>query len=346
MKTAQPIAVVHSLVPQGAGPDDQDTLAQAAFISELLRGMGHAPVPVPVGEDIVLDLRGLAEKTGARLALNLVETVSGSCRGAWRVPVLLRGQGMSCTGSDGPALLCSTNKLLAGQVLARAGLPAPRVLDAAMLCAGLRRRGRLEGDWIVKSVWEHASLGLDADSVLRRPRAAEVLEVLALRRAAFGGDWYVETYVEGREFCLSLLDFDGGVQVLPPAEMRFENWDATAPRILGYAAKWHEDDPAWKNTNRSFRFSEQDAPLLDELARIALACKDAFGLAGYGRVDFRVDDSGRAWVIDVNANPCLAPDAGFAAALEQAGISPVQGLKRILDAGRRRGPAPQAEGRS
>jgi D-alanine-D-alanine ligase len=47
-------------------------------------------------------------------------------------------------------------------------------------------------------------------------------------------------------------------------------------------------------------------------------------------VDFRVDVNGRPWVLEVNANPCLSPDAGFAAALKQAGIPFVEAVKRIL----------------
>jgi D-alanine-D-alanine ligase len=77
-----------------------------------------------------------------------------------------------------------------------------------------------------------------------------------------------------------------------------------------------------------------EAALCAELGRLSLQCWDIFQLRGYARVDFRVDAAGRPWVLEVNANPCISPDAGFAAALEQAGISYADGIERIVTAAR------------
>jgi len=65
---------------------------------------------------------------------------------------------------------------------------------------------------------------------------------------------------------------------------------------------------------------------------MALRCWDLFGLHGYARVDLRVDEKNRPWVLEVNANPCLSPDAGFAAALAEAGISFTEAVGFILTA--------------
>jgi D-alanine-D-alanine ligase len=65
---------------------------------------------------------------------------------------------------------------------------------------------------------------------------------------------------------------------------------------------------------------------------LAVECWRLFGLAGYARVDFRCDEAGRPWILEINANPCLLPGAGFAAALERAGIGYDEGIQLILDA--------------
>ena len=54
------------------------------------------------------------------------------------------------------------------------------------------------------------------------------------------------------------------------------------------------------------------------------------GLEGYGRVDFRLDEGGEPCVLEINANPCLSSDAGFAAAAFEAGLTPVDLVRRIL----------------
>jgi D-alanine-D-alanine ligase len=66
------------------------------------------------------------------------------------------------------------------------------------------------------------------------------------------------------------------------------------------------------------------------LQALSLSCWKLSGLRGYARVDFRVDDAQQPWILEINANPCLSPDAGFAAALQQASIPFDQAIARIL----------------
>ncbi len=74
---------------------------------------------------------------------------------------------------------------------------------------------------------------------------------------------------------------------------------------------------------------ERDEPEL--AARLRAACEKTwslFGLTGFVRVDFRIDASGTPLILEVNANPGIAPDAGFAAAAAQAGM----GYPELIDA--------------
>jgi D-alanine-D-alanine ligase len=70
---------------------------------------------------------------------------------------------------------------------------------------------------------------------------------------------------------------------------------------------------------------------LRELSHLKIECWRLFGLTGYARVDFRCDSQQRPWILEINTNPCISPDAGFAAALAHAGLSYEAGLQLILE---------------
>jgi len=184
--------------------------------------------------------------------------------------------------------------------------------------------------WIIKSLWEHASLGLEQENLVTGT-SREISALLPKKAKVLGGACFAEQYIPGREFNVSLIDTGKGVRVLPVAEIVFKGVDPDQPKIVGYRAKWIEDAPEYHNTPRCFHFSNEDRALLSLLEQLAVECWHGFGLRGYARVDFRVDDFGCPYILEINTNPCISPDAGFCAALERAGVSHEQGIKMIIE---------------
>ena len=164
---------------------------------------------------------------------------------------------------------------------------------------------------------------LDGDSVLVR-------QLLLEFTARTGRPHFAEMFIDGREFNLPMLDSPDGPQILPLGEMDFSTFPADKPRIIGHRAKWHEDSFEYGNTPRSFQFQEHDRPLVEDLHRLALECWRLFGLRGYVRIDFRVDQAGQPWILEINTNPCLSPEAGYTAALEEAGVEYDEAVRRIV----------------
>ncbi len=145
------------------------------------------------------------------------------------------------------------------------------------------------------------------------------------------GNLFIEEFVDGREFNLSVLGRRGAEpEMLPPAEIRFVEFPAGKPRMVGYKAKWDESSPEFGRTPRTFEFLDGMRRCSRGSAAIAGRCWALFGLRGHARVDFRVDGSGAPWVLEVNANPCLSSDAGFAAAAARAGLSMRDTVARIV----------------
>jgi D-alanine-D-alanine ligase len=189
------------------------------------------------------------------------------------------------------------------------------------VAAGLGEVGR-SIPVIVKSAIEHASLGISEENVVTGAGAAMML--IAERQAEYGGEWFAEEYIDGREFNVAILDG----KALPVAEILFLD-HADRPKIVGYEEKWATGSAADETTPRVFL---EDETLAAELQGLAMRCWDAFALTGYARVDFRVDLSGRPYILEVNANPCLSADAGFCAAAARAGLTQTDVVAQLLAA--------------
>jgi D-alanine-D-alanine ligase len=136
----------------------------------------------------------------------------------------------------------------------------------------------ISGRYIIKSVWEHASVGLDEGAVVEIDQPEVLLEKLRSREGSLGGRAFAERYIDGREFNLSVLAGDGGAEVMPHAEIRFVDYGRDRLKIVGYAAKWDEQSFEYSHTPRSFDFPPEDIVLLNELSRIARQCWTIFGL--------------------------------------------------------------------
>ena len=188
----------------------------------------------------------------------------------------------------------------------------------------------LEPPCIIKAVWEHGSRGLDDSSVILEGDTELARSLSREFTARTGRPHFAEKFIEGREFNLPMLDGPDGPQILPVGEMDFTTFPADKPRIIGHRAKWHESSFEYNNTPRNFQFHDHDRPLVEQLKRLALESWRLFGLRGYVRVDFRVDQAGQPWILEVNTNPCISPDAGYAAALEEAGIEYDDAIHRLV----------------
>ena len=318
------VAIMLDDLGPDAGADAADTLLQAETVEAALAALHFNAVRQPVSLDLSAARRRLAEIQPV-FVFNLVESLAGTGRLLHLVPGMLEVIGMPFTGSGAEAVYVTNTKPLSKRLLAAAGIATPAWQDAAE--AG-RAPPPGTGPWIVKSVAEHASIGLDDEAVVRDHAALPAL--IGKRRRSIGGDWFVEQFIEGREFNVAVLAGAGGPEVLPIAEMCFVNFPPGKPRIVDYAAKWQADSFGYNNTPRNFDLPAADAPLLATLREIALACWRLFGLHGYARVDFRVDAAGKAWVLEVNANPCISPDAGFAAAAARRNLSSTDIVARII----------------
>jgi len=248
---------------------------------------------------------------------------------AYLASAVLDALGLPYTGNSTEALFTTNHKVMAKRMMQLAGLPTPHwLLEDG--CGPDSDTPPLKPPCIIKSVWEHGSRGLDDDNVILEGDTEWVRCRLREFTARTGRPHFAEKFIDGREFNLPMLDGPDGPQILPVGEMDFSSFPADKPRIIGHRAKWHESSFEYHNTPRSFHFLEHDRPLVEHLKRMAVECWRLFSLRGYVRVDFRVDSAGQPWILEINTNPCLSPDAGYAAALAEAGLKYDDAIQRIV----------------
>ena len=321
------VAIVHGQVADSASPDERDMLVQVHAVRAALRALGHPTREIPVTLDLERTVEALREAAPV-VVFNLAETVDGRGSLIHLAPTLLDSLGIPYTGAPCEAILLTSHKLLGKKVLQGAGIATPPWASAAEV---MTAPPVFPPPWIVKSAWEHASLGLEDSSVASTPEALAQELQRRLRRER-REHLFVEAWVEGREFNLALLGGtkDGEPESLPPAEIQFAGYPDGKPKMVGYRAKWEEGSYEFDHTPRRFDFPAEDAGLLRSLVDISRACWKAFDLRGYARVDFRVDCAGRPWVLEVNTNPCISPDAGFMAAAGRAGLTTIDVVRRIV----------------
>lgn len=313
------IAILYNEPVPGSGADDWDVLDQVSAVEKALDEMEIPFRRMAIHGGFMQQIEELASSE-IRFVFNLVEAIGNKGELNYFIPALLNQKGIAYTGNPLEALFITTSKRLTGQWLRLNAIPVPlsfKPSEWEKLVPG--------NQYILKPVWEDGSAGITAESVF-------TFDGLFPSVLNGTGDlhWQIEQFIDGREFNVSILHSDHGPEVLPLAEIVFNNFMPGKPRIVDYSAKWLPGSFEYENTVRVFPDFTGQEELAEKLRRISLDTWHSLGLRGYARVDLRVSKSGEVFVLEANANPCISPDSGFVAAASMAGLSFSDVIRRIL----------------
>jgi D-alanine-D-alanine ligase len=296
----------------GAGADAAAVRSSAESICQALRDAGHDATLVSLqGRDLLKVLTRL-ESERPDLVFNLCESLCGVAANEVAVPAVLDLFGLPYTGSDAAALALALNKPRSKDVMLGRGVSTPPYRVMTNL-ADIERvaADSLDYPWFIKLAGEDASVGITEANVLADgPALAARAKALF---AEFNAPLLVERYVPGREVNVTLLGSGKDVRFLPLHEIDFGLMPAGRPHIVSYAAKWDEKHVDYAGT-KPVPIKNSTPELVAAIENTARAAWDAIGLRDYGRVDLRIDADGVPWVIDVNPNCDISPDAGVARA--------------------------------
>lgn len=250
------------------------------------------------------------------LFFNLCEHLNGVATDDVKITTRMDKLGIHYTGAPTQTLRRCLDKARTKHALEMSHLPTARY----QVFTRADRRNRVTLPAIVKPVAEDASVGITRESVVfdepqLRQRVQYILDVY--RQPAL-----VEEYIVGREFNVGMWG-NGTLHTLPIAELSFASWQDPYQQFCHFDAKWNPDSLEYQ-TMPVICPADLDADTADRIYEVATQAYRLLGCRDYARVDMRlrVEADGRAvpYVLEVNPNPCLAPDAGFANASRVAGF--------------------------
>lgn len=291
----------------GRSLERQVSLRSGARVREALERLGHDPVALDAGADLVGRLRDSRAEI-AFVALHGSDGEDGT------IQELLEVLGVPYTGSRPSGCVRACDKVLAKHLFRDAGIPTPdffafgeaafRELGAAAALPAIE--SRLGFPIVVKPARQGSALGV------RLARSAD--EVPDALLAAFSYDRRVllERHVEGRDLAFALLEPPGGGEpvVLPPVE--------AIPLAGAY------DFEARYEIGRT-RFecpAELPADVAAGAAEIAAATWRTLGLEGFARVDMMLErDTGELFVLEADTVPGLTATSLVPQAAEAGGVS-------------------------
>jgi D-alanine-D-alanine ligase len=317
--TGKRCCILYNKPRENALADELDVINQVDFIEGNLRELGIETYRTGITLDFINEVAALTSNR-PDFVFNLVESINNKGELCYFVPALLNMYSIPYSGSPLEAIFITTNKSLTGKTLEKAEISSP-----ATYLPSQHNRLIPGKKYLIKPIWEDGSIGITGDSVFTYiPGYETKLKSYSDRH------WLIQDFIDGREFNISIIYSEQGPEVMPPAEMTFQNYSEDKPKIVDFKAKWDEGSFEYKNTVRKFPGESLDHVLKERIKTLALRCWNEFGLKGYARIDLRIDNNDIPYVIEVNANPCLSPDGGFVAAIKVAGLPFTEVIKRIL----------------
>ncbi len=255
---------------------------------------------------------------------NFVEAVEGIASYEYCMAGVYQLLGVNFTGNTPSSLGNCLNKTRTKLILKSYGINSPRSLTLSKKDVVTEENLKLKYPLILKLANEDASIGISELSVVNN--YTELKKQLRFLRKTYNQEVIVEEYIEGRELNVAVL----GNNVLPVSEIKFNGLPDHLPKIVTYEGKWIAASSYYENTKPKCP-TRLDKRTKKKVEEIALLTFRAMGCRDYARVDIRLDKNKEPYVIEVNPNPDISTDSGFARAAAAAGISYSQLLNTIAN---------------
>jgi len=181
---------------------------------------------------------------------------------------------------------------------------------------------------IVKPIAKDGSMGINGHSVLEN--LTEIYDQVDFITSTYQEPALVEEYIAGRELNVTVLGSGKKAQVLPVSEIVFGPSFKNKYKIVDFPAKWEEDSVAYRDTV-GLCPAILDTTTQQKIERMALKAAELTGCRNYSRVDFRLSLNKSPYILEINANPGIAPDSGVIRSAYAAGFTYATFLEQLVN---------------
>ncbi len=304
----------------GVSAEREISLVTGRAVAEALRERGHE-----VDEIDPIDPVGAVAGEGFQRAEVVFVALHGGFGEDGRIQSLLELVGKPYVGSGPAACAVSMDKALSKHLCRSLGIATAewRVLEGDESGEEVAAAARELGEEIVlKPVDEGSAIGVHL-----RPSPEELREIWtdARRRP---GPWLLERYIPGRELTLPMLwgEPTPAVEILP-REGFYDYRNKYTPGRTGYRCP---------------------APLpktvAETLSRAGQKLWKAVGLRDMARIDFRLDEAGKAWFLEINTVPGMTSTSLLPMGAKEMGLEFGAFCERLCEGALRRGPSASGGG--
>ena len=291
-----------------------------------LKKLGHEVTCAGVGSDLSV-IGHAIDGIKPHIVFNLVEQFDGLPFFDQHVVSYLELRKQKYTGCNPRGLTLARDKALTKKVLAYHRIPSPRFAVFKP-----RKRivvpSRLNLTLFVKSLTDEGSEGISQASLVRDYE--KLTERIAFIHEKTSSAAIVEEFIEGREIYVGVFGNEL-LTALPPWELTMNNLPKDAPVIATDKAKW---DP---NYQRRVGLKSGPAKLDEQMAKeVERTSKRIFrllGLSGCARLDYRLTERRRLYLLEANPNPQIARNEDFADSAEHVGMEYEELLQKLITLG-------------
>ncbi len=311
--------------PQRVDMSEIGVIEEMDDIKAALNSLGYKSTVFNVDSDIFRLVEFLKEEK-PDLIFNLVECVENESLQEMNVAGIYELLKIPYTGANPLSLGIALNKPLVKQLLSHNGIKTPK-FQVFKFTEKVVLQDGMKYPLIVKPSREDASVGIADESVVYN--FSELKKRVRFIFQEFDQPALVEEYIDGRELNVAIVGCKKPI-VFPISEIDFSGLTKDMHKIVSYDAKWMHGTVAYEGT-KGVCPAKLPADIEAKLKETALKCFRLIGCRDYGRVDFRLSGDGEIYVLEVNPNPDISDDAGFARSARTYGLTHAETVGKIVE---------------